>query len=107
MNAKSIPPPADLPQDLTPEDLALEDLAPEDPEMQRLLAAVESAIGGLQERLASLADHDHDAKWSVSDLVKLLQLRNQLQGERPRTVFAYWVDDPSGIEKQRRQQQPK
>jgi len=79
MNAKSVPLPA-------PEDLATE----------RLAAAVESAIGGIQERLANLAANGHDAKWSVSDLVRLLQLRNQLQGERPRTIRACWVDDPLG-----------
>jgi len=66
----------------------------EDLATEQLLAAVESAIGVIQQRLANLADDNQDAKWSVSDLVKLLQLRTQLQGERPRTVFAYWVDDP-------------
>ena len=80
MNAKSLPPP-------TPEDLATE----------RLVAAVESAIGVIQERLANLASDGHDAKWSASDLVRLLQLRNQLQGERPRTIRAYWVDNPQEI----------
>ena len=79
MYAKSVPLP-------TPEDLATE----------RLVAAVESAIAGLQERLANLAADSQDAKWSVSDLVRLLQLRNQLQGERPRTILACWVDDPLG-----------
>ena len=77
MNARPVP-------ILTPEDLATE----------RLVAAVESAICGIRERLPNLADDGPDAKWSVSDLVKLLQLRNQLQGERPRTIFACWVDDP-------------
>jgi hypothetical protein len=77
MNAESVPLP-------TPEDLATE----------RLVAAVESAIAGLQERLANIATDGQDAKWSVSDLVKLLQLRDQLHGERPRTIFAYWVDNP-------------
>jgi hypothetical protein len=79
MNAKPVPLP-------TSEDLATE----------RLIAAVESAIDGIQERLANLAADGQDAKWSVSDLVRLLQLRDQLQGERPRTIRAYWVDDPLG-----------
>ena len=78
MNTKSVPLP-------TPEDLAAE----------RLVAAVESAIGGIQERLANLAADGQDAKWSVSDLIRLLQLRDQLHGERPRTIFACWVDNPS------------
>ena len=77
MNAGSIPPPA-------PEDLAAE----------RLVATVESVIAGLQERLANIAADGPDAKWSVSDLIKLLQLRDQLHGERPRTIFACWVDNP-------------
>jgi len=80
MNAKSVPPP-------TPEDLATE----------RLVAAVESAIAGIEQRLPNLATDGQDAKWSVSDLVKLLQLRTQLQGERPRTIFACWVEDPGNI----------
>jgi hypothetical protein len=76
MNVKPVPLP-------TPEDLATE----------RLLAAVESAIGAIQERLDNFAADGQDAKWSVSDLVRLVQLRDQLQGERPRTIFARWIDD--------------
>ena len=76
MNAVSIPPPA-------PEDLAAE----------RLVATVESVIAGLQERLANIAADGPDAKWSVSHLIKLLQLRDHLDGARPRTIFACWVDD--------------
>jgi len=79
MNAKTVPPPK-------PEDLATE----------RLVAAVESAIAVIQERLTDL-DNDHAAKWSVSDLVRLLQLRKELQGERPRTTYAYWVDGPQSV----------
>ena len=33
----------------------------------------------------------------MSDLTKLLQLRTQLQGQRPRTIFARWVDDPRDL----------
>ena len=73
MNEKTVPPAA-------PQDLATE----------RLAAAVESAICVIQERLTDL-DNDRDAKWSVSDLVRLLQLRKQLDGERPCTVYASWV----------------
>jgi len=76
MNTKPAPPP-------TPEDQATE----------RLVAAVESAIGGLQERLANIAAEGPDAKWSVSDLIRLLQLRDQLQEQRPRIITARWVDD--------------
>ena len=80
MNGKSVPLP-------TPEDLATE----------RLVAAVESAIAALQERLANIAADGQDAKWSVSDLIRLVQLRDQLQGKRPRTIFACWVDEPRNI----------
>jgi hypothetical protein len=80
MNTRSAPTP-------TPEDLATE----------RLVAAVESAIAGIEQRLPNLAADGQDAKWSVSDLTKLLQLRTQLQGERPRTIYACWVDDPRDI----------
>ena len=61
---------------------------------ERLVVAVESAIRVIQESLVNLAADGQSAKWSVSDLVRLLQLRNQLQGERPRTITARWVDDP-------------
>ena len=88
MNAKPVPHP-------TPQDLATE----------RLVAAVESAIAAIQERLANLATDGQDAKWSVSDLVRLLQLRDQLQGERPRTIFACWVDDPRDLAGQQPQPQ--
>ena len=81
MDAKHVRPP-------TSEDLA-QDQAPE-----RLVAAVESAIGGMQERLANLAGEGPDAKWSVSDLIRLIDLRDKLHGQRPRIITARWVDDP-------------
>ena len=74
MNAKPVPHP-------TPEDIATE----------RLIAAVESAIGVMQERFANLANDSQDTKYSVSDLVRLLQLRNQLQADRPRIIAVRWV----------------
>ena len=77
MNAKSVPLPS-----------------PEDQATERLIAAVESAIGVLQERLTNLAADSQEAKWSVSDLLRLLLLRTQLEGERPRTIRACWVDAP-------------
>ena len=71
--------------------------APQDRATPQLVAALESAVGGMQERLANFAADGQDAKWSVSDLVRLLQLRDQLQGEQPCTIRAYWVDDPNDI----------
>ena len=85
MNTESVPLPA-------PEDLATE----------RLVAAVQPAIGVVQEHLANLAADGQDAKWPVSDGdakaslatgARLLQLRNQLQGERPRTISVRSVHD--------------
>jgi hypothetical protein len=67
MKARSIPPPA-----------------PQDTATERLVVAVESAIGAIQERLANLADDNQDAKWSVSGLVRLLQLRNNHPGPNTR-----------------------
>ncbi len=77
MNEKFTPP-------QTPQNLATE----------RLITAIESAIVGIEGHLVNLSTNGQDAKWSVSDLVRLIQLRTQLQGEQPRTVRAYWVDDP-------------
>ena len=71
--------------------------APEDLATEQLLAAVDSAIAGMQERLTNLATDGQDAKWSVSDLVKLIQLRNQLQEERPRRITVRWIDNVSEI----------
>jgi hypothetical protein len=69
---------------------------PEDKAAERLIFAVESAIDVIQERLANLTNDTQDAKWSVSDLVRLLQLRTQLQAERPRNISVRWVDDTIG-----------
>ena len=80
MNAKSVPPP-------TQQELATD----------RLITAVESAINGIQEHLSSRAADAQDAKWSISDLVKLLQLRDQLQAQQPRRYYACWVNDPRDL----------
>ena len=66
----------------------------EDQATGRLVAAVESAIGGIEPRLANLAAEGQDEKWSVSDLVRLLDLRDRLQGQRHCTVTARWIDGP-------------
>ena len=74
---------------------------PEDQATERLVAAVESAIGGIQERLANFAADGQDAIWSVSDSdakaplatgAKLLQVRDRLQEEQPRMITVRWVD---------------
>ena len=70
---------------------------PENQATGRLLAAVESGIGGVKERVAGIANANPDAKWSVSDLIRLLELRDQLQGQRPRTIHVCWVADPADM----------
>lgn len=77
MNAKSVPPPK-------PEDRA---------------AASRGRIRHRRDTGTSRQPRadGQNANWSASDLVRLLQLRNQLQGERPRKIYAFWVDDPLDI----------
>jgi hypothetical protein len=76
--------------------------APQDRATPQLVAALESAVGGMQERLANFAADGQDAKWSVADGdakaslatgAKLLQLHDQLQEEQPRMITVRWVDD--------------
>jgi hypothetical protein len=71
MNPESAPPPA-------PEDLARGQLA-------------------ARNATPTLAAHGQNAKWSVSGLLGLLQLRNQLPEERPRRITLRWVDNPRDI----------
>jgi len=74
MYARSVPLP-------TPDDLATE----------RLLAAVESAIGGLR----NLAADGQNAKCPTSS--DSPSFATNCKGERPRTIIARWVDDPRDI----------
>lgn len=67
--------------------------SPEDQSDERLMKAVDSAIDVIQQRFANLAEDTQQAKYSVSDLVKLLQLRTQLRAERPRTINVRWIDE--------------
>ena len=66
---------------------------PDDQSDERLMKAVESAIDVIQERFANLAEDTQQNKYSVSDLVRLLQLRTQLRGERPRNITVRWIDE--------------
>ena len=56
-----------------------------------LLEAVDKAILAIQ---VKLNDVDGPAKVSLTDLTKLLQLREELEGERPRRINVRWVDSP-------------
>ena len=73
-------------EDLSNEDLSIEQTPP-DQATEQLAAAVESAIGAIQERLTG----PQDLKWSVSDLLKLVQLRKDLRGDIPRSITVRWV----------------
>ena len=54
-----------------------------------LLDAVDTAIQLMQEQLGNR----EGVKGSVSDLVRLLQLRKELEGDRPRQVSARWIEE--------------
>ena len=56
----------------------------------QLLDAVERAIGALSQHLSTKTEE----KGSISDLIRLLQLRRELEEEKPRTVSARWIEDP-------------
>ena len=52
-------------------------------------AIVEDTIGKVAERIAQ------EAKPSVGDLIKLLELKKSLQGEEPLHVTVKWVEEPA------------
>jgi len=54
-----------------------------------LLGAIDTAILAMQGLLKTKGA----ASGSLTDLVRLLQLRKELEGDRPRHVSARWVDD--------------
>ena len=54
----------------------------------QMVAALDKAIGRIQKRLA-----DEDTKGSVADLVRMLQLRNELVKTQPTQVTVQWVDE--------------
>jgi hypothetical protein len=54
--------------------------------------AVNTAIGVLQEKILA-----RDVKGSVTDLVRLLQLRKELEDMRPTSTSARWVDECENI----------
>ncbi len=53
-----------------------------------LAAAVDAAISKIQDRLGN-----EDMKGSVADLVRLLQLRKELNDTQPQKVSVGWVDE--------------
>jgi len=57
------------------------------PDSEGVARAIDYAIEKIQEQLES-----DQQKLSVSDLVRLIQLRNELAGNYPMDVTARWVD---------------
>jgi hypothetical protein len=58
----------------------------------QLLEIVEKAIGAISLHLSAKTEE----KGSITDLIRLLQLRRELEEERPRSVWARWVEDECG-----------
>jgi hypothetical protein len=55
----------------------------------QLLDVVERAIGAISQHLSTKKEE----KGSITDLIRLLQLRRELEDDRPRSVSARWVED--------------
>jgi hypothetical protein len=55
----------------------------------QLLDVVEKAIGAISQHLSTKTEE----KGSITDLIRLLQLRRELEEEKPRSVSARWVED--------------
>ena len=62
---------------------------PEEVEIEEMMASVNEAIQALRGRLK---DKDQ-VKAAVTDLLKLLQLRKELEEERPRHISVRWIDE--------------
>jgi hypothetical protein len=54
---------------------------------EELLEAIDAAIRIMQDQLKSKGT----GKGTLSDLVRLLQLRKELEGDRPRQISARWI----------------
>jgi len=66
--------------ELTPRELANEQIA----------GAVDVAITAIREQLT----HSGETEWTVADMVRLLQIRRDLQAVEPTIVRAFWLDEP-------------
>ena len=55
----------------------------------QLRDVVEKAIGAISQHLSTKTEE----KGSITDLIRLLQLRRELEDEKPRSVSARWVED--------------
>jgi hypothetical protein len=57
------------------------------PDPEGVTRAIDNAIGKIQAQLEG-----DKVKASVADLVRLIQLRNELADERPVDITARWID---------------
>ncbi len=55
----------------------------------QLLDTVERAIDAISQHLSTKTEE----KGSITDLIRLLQLRRELAEEKPRAVSARWIED--------------
>ena len=70
-----------------PDDL---DVTPRELANEQLSEAVDVAITAIREQLT----HSGETEWTVADMVRLLQIRKDLQAVEPTIVRAFWVDQP-------------
>ena len=54
-----------------------------------LLDAIDTAIQLMQGQLKT----KEGAKGTLADLIRLLQLRKELEGDRPRQISARWIEE--------------
>jgi hypothetical protein len=54
----------------------------------QMIAALDKAIGRMQKHLA-----DDEMRFSMADLARMLQLRNELMETQPKQVTVRWVDE--------------
>jgi hypothetical protein len=71
-------------------------ITPEEAEIEDIRGAVNVAIQALKTQLTTPNNGQNagaNVKATVADLLKLLQLRKELEGDRPRNISARWVDE--------------
>ena len=66
-----------------------ETVSPESAESTDLLETIDTAIQAMKKSLKAKGCE----KCSLSDLIRLLQLRKELNAERPRHISVRWIDE--------------
>jgi hypothetical protein len=65
------------------------DKTPEEAEIEEIHGAISLAIRKVREDIRT----GKGVKTAVPDLLKLLQLRKELEGSRPRHISVRWIDE--------------